>query len=172
MFNINLEVIDVTESEEPKKTGKGKNKVLSVTYKTDEGKVEAKKLYDWATKTEIWEAFKGATKGNVFSIDKEKNEKGFWEWVSLHRQDAPLKVQEKGNPVPTKPSYETPDERAHRQVMIVRQSSISSAVNMLGPMSPKGDFTAYAACVIETAKRFESYVMGNTIQDLINDMPE
>jgi hypothetical protein len=173
VYNANIEVIDVSESEEPKKVGKGKNKVITVTYKSDEGKIEAKKLFDWATKTEVWEAIKTSQKGSVLNVEKEKNDKGYWDWMAVHRQDGPMKTSEgsPARPAPTKPTYETPDERALKQVMIVRQSSISSAVNLLGPVPKGADQVAASALVVEIAKRFESYVMGNSIYDLENDIP-
>lgn len=171
MYNANIEVIDVSDGEEPKKVGKGKNKILTITYKSDEGKIEAKKLYDWATKTEVWEAVKSAVKGSFLNVEKEKNDKGFWDWMAVHRQDAmPVSVGSTARPVPTKPTYETPEERATKQVMIVRQSSIASAVNLLNGegLKPGNDVVQ---TVINTAKQFESYVLGSSIYDLTNDIP-
>lgn len=171
MYNMNVEIIDVTKSEEPKKVGKGKNKVLTITYKSDDGKVEAKKLFDWATKTEVWEILDNAQKGSVLNVEKEKNDKGYWDWMAVHRQDGPMNTGSPSRPAPTKPTYETHEERALKQVMIVRQSSISSAVNLLGPVPKGADQVAASALVVEIAKRFESYVMGNSIYDLENDIP-
>jgi hypothetical protein len=163
---MNIEVIDITESDEPKKTGKGTNKVYTVTYKSDEGKVEAKKLYGWATKKEVWDLIGSATKGQVLNVEKEKNDKGYWEWLNAYRQDAPMKTNE-ARPVPTKPTYETPEERAQKQVMIVRQSSINAAVNLLTHKDAK-----FAKDVLEVSKLFETHVMGATIHNLENDIPE
>lgn len=58
---------------------------------------------------------------------------------------------------PAKGGWETPEERAMRQVLIVRQSSLSSAVSCLtvgGKTPPK------AGDVINLAKEFEAYVFG------------
>lgn len=172
MYNANIEVIDVSDGEEPKKVGKGKNKILTITYKSDEGKIEAKKLYDWATKTEVWEAVKGAVKGSFLNVEKEKNDKGFWDWMAVHRQDAmpPASVGSTARPVPTKPTYETPEERATKQVMIVRQSSISSAIAYWA-QNPSKAHLSDPSQVIAVAKLFESHVMGNSIYDLENDIP-
>lgn len=73
--------------------------------------------------------------------------------------------------VSPKSTYETPEERAARQVMIVRQSSISSAVAAL-----KLDKAALNAFdVLEMAKVFEAYVMGqdktNSFMDMEDDVP-
>jgi hypothetical protein len=57
--------------------------------------------------------------------------------------------------VSPKSTYETPEERAKKQIYIVRQSSIGSAIDMLSVGSkspPKVDE------VIAVAKQFEEYV--------------
>ena len=51
-------------------------------------------------------------------------------------------------------NYETKEERAARQVYIIRQSSLATAVDLLGQ-------GASTDTVIETAKVFEAYVLGN-----------
>jgi hypothetical protein len=61
----------------------------------------------------------------------------------------------KTNPSP-KSTYETPEERAARQVLIVRQSSISSAVEFAVAHKVKDPQE-----VIAIAKQFEDYVFGN-----------
>jgi hypothetical protein len=92
----------------------------------------------------------------------------------VHRQDAmPESMTSAASsgyvrPAPTKPSYETPEERALKQVYIIRQSSIASAVDHLKGM--KGA-PASADEVLFLAKRFENHVMGNSIHDLENDIP-
>ena len=48
-------------------------------------------------------------------------------------------------------NYETAEERARRQVYIIRQSSLGTAVELLGSGASVAD-------VINTAKQFEAYV--------------
>lgn len=162
---MDIEVIDVTASEEPRKGGKGTYKILTVTYKMGDGKVTAKKLYDFSCPKEVWEACYAATKGLVLNIEQEKDKNGYWVWSAVHRQDGPMPTKAEAKPVPTKPTYETPEERAQRQVYIVRQSSIGAAVALLGPKHTAEE-------VIAVARQFETYVMGNSIYDLTNDIPE
>ena len=69
-------------------------------------------------------------------------------------------------------NYETKEERAQRQVYIIRQSSISSAVELLGTGAKTAD-------VIATAKEFEAYVFAKeanptkevNFDDLEDDIP-
>jgi hypothetical protein len=66
-----------------------------------------------------------------------------------------------GKPAAASPrsTYETPEERAQRQILIVRQSSLSSAVALL----TTGAKTAPSAqAVVDVAKEFEAYVFGVT----------
>lgn len=60
-----------------------------------------------------------------------------------------------------KSTYETPEERAKKQIYIVRQSSISNAVDLLsvGQKSPPD-----VKAVLEAAKQFEDYVFGTNAQ--------
>lgn len=67
-----------------------------------------------------------------------------------------------------KSTYETPEERAKKQVYIVRQSSLSAAINLLAANGGKKNSVEE---VIQTAKQFESYVFdtqnnGNEAADL------
>lgn len=55
-------------------------------------------------------------------------------------------------------NYETPAERARRQVYIVRQSSIASAIEYFKGRDPKG-ITVSPQEILDTAKVFEEFVM-------------
>jgi hypothetical protein len=168
---MTIEVLDVSQSEEPSKFGPKKNKALTVTFKGEDGKIDAKKLFDWATPPTVWEAINHAPKGTLLNIEKEKNEKGYWEWKEVHRQDS---VKTEGSakmaPAPTRPTYETPEERAQKQVMIVRQSSLSTAVAYWAQNPAKAHVTN-PQDVIAVAKEFEKYVMGTSIYDMESDVP-
>lgn len=102
--------------------------------------------------------------GDSFVMVKEK-EGEFWNVKSISVGDQPLVAQSAGNskvsPTPSpKSNYETPEERAKRQVYIVRQSSISSAVGAatLLKLKSKED-------ILNLAKYFEAYVFGTEFDD-------
>lgn len=71
-------------------------------------------------------------------------------------------VGSKTTPSPSpKSTYETPEERAQKQVYIVRQSSINQALEYLGLTKTKPSIEE----VLKTASQFESHVFGVEFDD-------
>lgn len=148
---INIEVVRV-EIE-----SKGKYQAASVIYKGQDGKVDNKKLVSFANK-EVFKLFSSAQPGEKFAVNLEKDNNGYWQWVSA----APMgsAAASADSPSPSKGSasprstYETPDERAARQVYIVRQSSIANAVALLKDAKRQ----ATVEEVLDAAKQFEAFV--------------
>lgn len=120
-----------------------------------------------------------AQPGESFTIEVVKNDKGYNDWVSATKGGVeagatPATATGKAaSASPAKSTYETAEERAQRQVLIVRQSSLSSAATVLtaGAKTPPN-----GATVIELAKQFEQYVFGtepkNTGPTGFDDMPD
>lgn len=173
-MNLNISVIDVTIDDVP--SAKGGYKKMSVAYKAHNSKtgkeqVDSKSLVSLYADKGVWAALEKASKGDTFSVELAKNEKGYWDWVGIHRQDgaiADTPPKTTGWVAPTKPTYETPEERAKKQIYIVRQSSIASAVELLKDHGKQPD----PEVVIKVAKQFESYVFGDGIADLTDDIPQ
>jgi len=74
--------------------------------------------------------------GDVFDIAQVKNEKGYWDWTAATPATAIKEVPADVGGAKTassagKSTYETSEERAARQRLIVRQSSLSNAVDIL-----------------------------------------
>ena len=114
----------------------------------------------------------------------------FVNWVSVKKTEAPAQAPVDNAPqaqkdleavttrttvtsgsqpatVPTrtevKSNYETPAERAARQVMIVRQSSITAALKLAElNIQTGGGFAPTEDQVIESAKMFEAFVLGTS----------
>ena len=144
--------------------------VLEVAYKnlSFNGKVEAKQLFDFGVQKDSFKALAVGQTGQVYEIDVVKNDAGYNDWVKVSKSDGPstvssgtnssaLPVVVKGANAAPKSTYETPEERAKKQIYIVRQSSISNAIDLLSvgaKSQPKIE------AVIETAKQFEDYVFG------------
>jgi hypothetical protein len=108
--------------------------------------------------------------GQTVEVETGKNDAGFTEWRSIKRVGDAGSAQQ-GVPAATGApatrvsgsNYETRDERAARQVLIVRQSSLGAAVESLTPgakaaLDPKA--------VIEVAKQFEEYVFATNEEDV------
>lgn len=162
MSQFNIEVIDVEYADIPKKNGKGTYGKLTVTHKTDEGKVEAKAVMDFATPSEAFERLKKATKGDRFAVSREKDANGYWVWTGVDTQVAGPKA---ATAPAARPSYETSEERAARQVYIIKQSSIASAVAFYQGKD------VLPEKVLETAEKFKQYVLGEGVQHMEDDIP-
>lgn len=171
MSQLDIAVIDVEHADVPTKSGKGTYGQLTVTYKNErDGKIDGKKLFSFSNK-DVYERLKVAGKGDRFAVTSAKNEKGFWEWVDIATQTGAPSAVATSAPAATSatgrggPQYETADERAKRQVYIIKQSSIASAVELL---KDKG---AGPEDVIKCAQVFVDYVLGERVQDLDDDIP-
>lgn len=160
MQTMQIEVINVSVKQETSKMGKP-YQVAEVTYKNKsfQDKVEAKKIMSF---TPLFGTLKDAQFGDVFNINREKNEQtGFWDWVSIADNQFNQKEIKESNTmigktnVTPKSTYETAEERAHRQVLIVRQSSVSSAIAALKTDKLQLD----ANSIIDLARKLEAYVM-------------
>jgi hypothetical protein len=143
-----------------------------VAYKNlDSGKVEAKNITQYS---EVFKVVADVQAGQTLDVKQAKNDNGFWEWTSVERlvgnqvSSTEPSRSASANPAP-RSNYETPEERASRQVYIVKQSSISSAIALLsvGAKSPP-----QVDAVLDTAQKFTDFVFGKT--DLFskpNDLP-
>ena len=132
---------------------------LAFKNNTYGGKVEGKKITEYS---KAWKAVAEANVGETFEVETEKNGQ-YVEWVSLskagvtagpvgqHKAEAKVGV---ANPV--KSSYETAEERAKRQVYIVRQSSVANAIATLS-CNFKGALNVRD--VIRVAQEYEAYVI-------------
>ena len=159
---MKIKIVSVDVGNATTKTGKD-YKFLEVFFKnlTFEGKAESKKVMPFGSK-EVFSTLEAAQPGTVFTLLREKDKDGYWQWIGIAEGD--VKIESTGNapvgqPVKTntpapKSTFETPEERAKKQVYIVRQSCISAAINTL-----KTDKKApTVAEVVAVAKEYEAYV--------------
>lgn len=115
--------------------------------------------------------------GATVEVEVGKNDKGYSEWRSVNttspasgigggtNQSAPATTRVTGS------NYETKEERAARQVLIVKQSSLSAAVATLTP-GAKAALDANA--VLELAQRYAEWVFEQPklgIEDMSDDIP-
>lgn len=157
---MQIEIISVTVNKLPKYSQ------AEVAYKQD-GAIKGKKIVSFSNPT-VFETLSGARQGEVFDIKLEKDVKGYWQWIGINKGDASDAPQPAFVKKPSGSTYETPDERAKKQVYIVRQSSISNAIAMGHKKLPE---------VLQTAKELEQYVFGSNdktggMMDMENDIPE
>lgn len=158
-----MQIQIIATSVETKPTAKGTSyQQLEVTYKnlSYQGKVESKKLMSFGANANAFKTLADAPTGSQWEVTVVKNAQGYNDWTSVVAASAaPVASPQTGaqartQPGQTRSTYETPEERAQRQVLIVRQSSLSAAVATLavGSKAVKPDD------VIAVAKQYENYV--------------
>ena len=131
-FNISIVSVDITT----KPTAKGSYQQATVAFRNlSTNKLEEKKILSFTDEGKaLYNTASAVVAGQVYTITSEKGEK-YWNWTSMTQTTpeaaaaSPIKVAEKAGFQPR--TYETSEERAERQVLIVRQSSLSAAVATL-----------------------------------------
>ncbi len=150
-------------------------------------------MYSFGGNEGGFKVLQGASVGQVYDVTTQKNDSGFIEWPLAILSDQVVAATGSASPpdkqglsapsgsgstaTPYKSTYETPEERAKKQIYIVRQSTIAQAINLLSvgaKGAPKIDD------VLSVAKVFEDYVFGETVKpmdvatafDDLDDMPQ
>jgi hypothetical protein len=173
---LQIQILSVTPKQLPAKTPGKTYLALEVAFKnlTFQGKVEGKNLVAFGTGKAAYDTLLNSLPGEVYEVSIVK-ENGYNQWTSATKSDgaAAPNVGNTARPATSSPgttstaaprsNYETPEERAKKQVYIVRQSSISNAVDLLsvGQKSPPA-----IDAVIEAAKQFEDYVFGTSSNEV------
>lgn len=160
-----MQISIIATSVETKPTAKGSYQQLEVTFKnlSYQGKVESKKIMSFGANGNAFKALSNATPGSVYEVTVVKNAQGYNDWTEVKpavegaTPTTGAVAASAKTTVPTKTTYETPEERAQRQVLIVRQSSVSSAVSALSTGSKSAP---KVEDVIAYAKSLEAYVFG------------
>jgi len=136
----------------PEVEDKGKYSQLLVKYQSD-GKDSDRKIMSFTFK-EVFDTLKKGQAGDAFEVKLVKDGK-YWNWTEV----SSLGKEEVSSGMPSKKAsggWETPEERAAKQIYIVRQSSLSSAIAFYAMSEHAGDATQEN--VINLAKQFEAYV--------------
>ena len=139
-----------------------KYKVCELGYRTEDGKIKGMRIFGFGEQKNNFDTASKAVVGDILEAQFKTNEKGFWEFASLENtgtKEAMVNSTNKQATVttPSRGNWETPEERAVRQVMIIRQSSLSNAIAFFNAIGHK-KFTELD--VIDLAKNFEAYVLG------------
>lgn len=156
-MQLNAKVISVSGIESVVK-GKQRYKTLTIVYSKD-GKEEAKKLVDFNNK-EVFETASSLSAGDNINITIEK-QGDFWNWTNLTSLEGGGKtysqVAETRSARPTS-TFETSEERAKKQIYIVRQSSLGAAIEYFKLTEAKKVKTED---IMLLAKQFENFVFDN-----------
>lgn len=155
MAQVVGKVISIEIDTDIKKQGGGTYKGWELVYKSNQGEVRniAKPIQSLRFNKGLEAALRNLVAGDDFVLEQEKNAQGFNEVKSITKggaavaQAASQTTSGSRGSVEAKPSangyqnrdFETKEERTTRQRLIVRQSSISSAVSILSVGSKKVD---------------------------------
>lgn len=176
---MQINVINVANQTVP--TAKGSYQALEVTYKeVATSKVGSRKIMSFVNDSkQAFEALSAASNGEVFDIamvkQTGKDGKEYWVWTNATKGAAGGQAsvgssgtsqQSNSNGTVAKGNWETPEERAKKQVYIIRQSSISSAISALAVGSKTA---AKPDEILSLAKRFEDYVFDGLTGNIVTD---
>lgn len=170
MPTINITILNVTKTPAMSKANKP-YEFLDIAYKNNtwQGKVEGKKLMPFGENASAFAALKDAQTGQSFDITVVKNTAGFNDWTNAavggtgaqQNMDASQKevYQQAKQASPAAPArantFETPAERAAKQLAITRLATLNTAVAALTPGAKSPLKTGE---VLALAKDFENYV--------------
>lgn len=131
---MQIQIIDVgTPNTHAAKNGRSYQSI-EVTYKGADGKVGNKKLMSFSN-PEVFKRISALTKGNSIDVVTTKDEAGYWQWTGINDDTTPSATPSQTTSAPTTrvtgSNYETAEERAARQRLIVRQSSLTAAIAIL-----------------------------------------
>jgi hypothetical protein len=185
-LNIQIKVVAVEIGNSITKTGKP-YKVAEVTYKDlGMGKTATKKIMPFNHK-EVFHTLETAEPGSAWLVGTEKNGE-FREWTSIKPLEggeanatptSTGSTKAAGSPAPSRGDWETREERAKRQVYIIKQSSITAAIALLKTDKKNPDVSE----VIKLAQELTNWVLTDiyeqppaaakpmSLEDFENDLP-
>lgn len=178
-------VISLNLKAKVKKNGGGFYDGWELIYKSSEGEVKtiAKPIQSLKFNKKLENGLSSLAAGDDFTMELEKNAGGFWDAKSVQKgiveveaPAAPARPTVAGNAAPARAggTYETPEERQAKQRYIIRQSSLSNAIEVLttGAKAPP-DLDA----VFDLAEAFTNWVYEkkdgpDLFEDLTSDIPD
>lgn len=173
---MNITILSVQTTTQTAKSGKPYQQ-LEVAFKNNTfGKVESKKIMPFGAQKAAFDALANAATGSVFEVTVVKNDAGYNDWTAIKQappgsinepQASSINKQTAGNVTQVKSTYETPEERAKKQVYIIRQSSLSAAI---GSLSVGAKSALKASDVIAVAEEYYAWVMQSPQDAVKQDM--
>lgn len=165
-MQITVQVVSVEHNIEIQKKSGGVYPGTRLTYRLD-GKIQEQNFHNNSLKynPNVAESLKVLVSGDVVTIDKIKDGE-FWKVTAITKGGSVPQPSTPATPTPaaSKGTWETAEERAKKQVMIVRQSSISAAINMFQHKS-YDKISIVEADIVKVAKFFEAYVLDIEFDD-------
>lgn len=148
---------DVTVSEV--KNGRNAYQIANVVYTAANGENKEKKVMSFANPA-VFSVVSKASSGSQFNVGYKEGDQ-YYNWVSIEAVGdsvAPKATPMSPGAKQVVSTYETADERKIKQLYIIRQSSISNALEFYKLNSPKGGISRDD--VLNTAQEFVDFVYG------------
>ncbi len=161
--------IEIIKSDIVDKQGpKGPYKAVETVYKVD-GKVKTINVFQF--NKAVYPILSAAQAGDLFDVQFVQNDKGYWEINTIIKADKPTSDTSGSKVVSNSVSggrsnWETSEERAARQVYIVRQSSVSSAIAYVEAM---GNKKATMQDILNSAREIEAFVFENKVNNFVTE---
>jgi predicted ribonuclease toxin of YeeF-YezG toxin-antitoxin module len=151
---LEIEIVTVGKPYKEGRYGK-----LDVEYIRD-GNNQKRKLAAVGETKDVVDVLAKATPGEHYEIEVVKNG-DFYNWNGAKKVEK-VAPEKKTSYQAQKNTYETPDERARRQLYIVKQSSIANALEYF---SVRGQTDFDKEDVLELAQEFVEFVFSDPIQE-------
>jgi hypothetical protein len=173
-FQVKIQEVNV----EFVKNGKNGYEVANVNY-LYKGDAKTTKIMSFSNP----QVFKDVQKYVNKTVNVETTQNGkYTNWAKIELVDDSPNSGASASPgkpssTPVRSTYETPEERAQRQLMIVRQSSIANSLEYLKNTSQAGDYGVNDT--LQVAQQFVDFVYGTDdalqapqkLEDMDSDIP-
>ena len=148
---------------EQKQGPKAAYSVFKLDYEAD-GRVGSRNIMEFSR--DAFKALRDAAVGSFWDVVVEKNGK-YYDWKGVTKADGASAASGEARTAPSGGGNwkgESPEERAAKQVYIIRQSSIASAVALVAASGKKDLMNAQD--VITCAEAFENWVLNGKSPEL------
>jgi len=160
-----ITIQDVT-TEYVKKGRSGYTKA-TVVYTDEKGENRTKPLMSFSNPA-VFEALKDASQGDKFEI-KVVKEGEYWNWSAASKvtaDSAPGAAKAVSGGKVVGSNYETADERKVKQLYIIKQSSISNAIEFVKYSQRDGVEPYTVGDILDIAQQFVDFVYGNDSEEV------
>lgn len=174
-MELSVKLVSIENDATIAKNGGGSYKGTRIAYRDADGTLKEKNVhsnvfkFNPSLKNQLQEV-----KGGDDVVLEMVKEGEFWNLKGVKKGAPPQQNSESnvggaragnGANVSPRSTYETPEERAKKQVYIVRQSSIAQALTYFGLIKGIDDTFPTTSEILGVASQFEAHVFGNEFDD-------
>lgn len=158
------------------KKGKNSYQVANVTYTTDRGENKSKKVMSFSNPA-VFAVAKDAKQGETYEVSYTPGDQ-YYNWASMKvvSNDTTNVVASNVKQAPASgkvlgSTYETAEERKIKQMYIIKQSSIASAITYLNNVHKEGEPSYNVNEVLDVAQEFVDWIYDSEAKESLADMP-